>query len=127
MLTMTCCLNDRYLDAVLFAAYTIGSVAGLILVKSNMATAKTLLMTRELLTAPVFLSLAGAALYIGSFAIWLVILGRNELSVAYPIAIGLTLAFSTCTAGVMLGEVLTAWRIGGIALVFLGILTIARS
>jgi multidrug transporter EmrE-like cation transporter len=67
-----------------------------------------------------------AALYIGSFAVWLVILGRNELSVAYPIAIGLTLAFSTCTTGVMLGEVLTAWRIGGIALVFLGILTICK-
>ena len=54
-------LNDRYLDAVLFAAYTVGSVAGLILVKSNMATAKTLLMTREWLAAPVFLSHAGAA------------------------------------------------------------------
>jgi hypothetical protein len=45
-------LNDRYLDAVLFAAYTVGSVAGLILVKSNMATAKTLL---EWLAAAVFL------------------------------------------------------------------------
>jgi hypothetical protein len=43
-------------------------------------------------------------LYIASFLIWLVILGRNDLSVAYPIAIGLTLAFSTLAASIVIGE-----------------------
>jgi multidrug transporter EmrE-like cation transporter len=120
-------LDDRYLNFALFAAYTIASVTGLILLKSNMVAAKGLVVRMDWLAAPVAFALAGAVLYIGSFAVWLVILGRNELSVAYPIAIGLTLVFSTVTASVLLGESLTLGRIVGITMVFLGIVAITRS
>ncbi|RZN15511.1 hypothetical protein [Bradyrhizobium sp. Leo121] len=120
-------LNDRYLDVSLFAAYTIASVTGLVLLKSNMIAAVGFIVRLDWLVAPVALALVGTVLYIGSFAVWLVILGRNELSVAYPIAIGLTLVFSTGTASVLLGELLTLGRIIGITMVFLGIVVITRS
>ena len=49
-------LNDRYLDFVLFAAYTIASVTGLILLKSNMVAAKGLVVRMDWLAAPVALA-----------------------------------------------------------------------
>ncbi|MCP1831719.1 multidrug transporter EmrE-like cation transporter [Bradyrhizobium sp. USDA 4532] len=124
---MSAAFNERYVDFALFAAYTIASVTGLILLKLNLVVAKELVIRMNWLAAPVAFALAGAVLYIGSFAVWLVILGRHELSFAYPIAIGLTLVFSTMTASTLLGELLTLGRIIGIAMVFLGILAITRS
>lgn len=120
-------LNGRYMDVALFATYTIASVAGLILLKSNMAVAKASVLRMDWLSAPVLLSFVGAVLYIGSFGVWLVILDRNELSVAYPVAIGLTLVFSALAASLLLGELLTAGRLVGIGMVFLGIVAITRS
>ena len=87
-------------DVVLFAAYTASSVIGLLLL--------------------------GASLYVASFAVWLVILARHELSSAYPAAIGLTLAFSTLGAVLLLNEALNVARLVGIALIFLGIFLVTR-
>jgi multidrug transporter EmrE-like cation transporter len=120
-------LNGRYIDFALFATYTIASVAGLILLKSNMTAAKELIIRMDMMAVPVLFMIAGAFLYIGSFAVWLVILERNELSVAYPIAIGLTLVFSTLTASILLSETLSIGRMVGIAMVFVGIVTITQS
>jgi drug/metabolite transporter (DMT)-like permease len=65
-------------------------------------------------------------LYIASFLIWLVILGRNDLSVAYPIAIGLTLAFSTLAASIVIGEVISPARSLGVLVIFFGIWLVTR-
>jgi hypothetical protein len=48
-----------------------------------------------------------------------VILARHYLSVAYPTAIGLTLAFSKVAAAVHLAEPLSMLRFSGIVLIFL--------
>lgn len=120
-------LNEGYVDAGLFAAYTIASVTGLMLLKLHISSAKSLLFRMDWFGAPVIMSVAGAILYVGSFVVWLVILERSELSVAYPIAIGLTLVCSVLAAVVVLGEVLTYWRMFGILMVFVGIVTITRS
>jgi multidrug transporter EmrE-like cation transporter len=63
---------------------------------------------------PILYVCAGAMLYIFSFLAWLVILTRQELSVAYPIAIGLTLTFSTIGAVVYLEEPVSIGRTAGI-------------
>jgi len=68
----------------------------------------------------------GAALYIGSFGLWMVILSQNPLSTAYPIAIGLTLCFSTIVAIFFLKETVGIIKLTGIVLVFLGIYLISR-
>jgi len=114
------------LDIALFAAYTASSVIGLLLVKHALPFVRVEWQNGFAVTASVLLLLLGAGLYIASFAIWLVILARHELSVAYPTAIGLTLAFSTVGAAVYLAEPLSLLRFSGIILIFLGIFLVTR-
>lgn len=63
----------------------------------------------------------GAALYVTSFLVWLVILSRNELSFAYPVAVGLTLLFSSLVASLVLQEAMSWTRIVGIVVIFAGV------
>lgn len=70
---------------------------------------------------------AGASLYICSFLLWLILLAKNDLSVAYPIAAGLTLVCSSFAASSLLDEQITLGRILGIAVIFVGIWLVARS
>jgi multidrug transporter EmrE-like cation transporter len=56
-----------------------------------------------------------------------VILGRNDLSVAYPIAIGLTLVFSTLAARIVIGEVVSPTRCLGVLVIFFGIWLVTRT
>jgi multidrug transporter EmrE-like cation transporter len=114
------------LDIALFAVYTASSVIGLLLVKHAMPLARADWQSGFAVSASALLLVFGACLYIASFAIWLVILARHELSVAYPTAIGLTLAFSTVGAAVYLAEPLSVLRFSGIILIFLGILLVTR-
>jgi multidrug transporter EmrE-like cation transporter len=114
------------IDITLFAAYTVSSVIGLLLLKHALPLARIDWQTGFSLTAPVLLLAAGACLYIASFAVWLIILARHELSAAYPAAIGLTLAFSTIGAALLLSEPLGPVRVGGIILIFIGILLVTR-
>jgi drug/metabolite transporter (DMT)-like permease len=114
------------IEVALFAVYTASSVIGLLLLKYALPLARIDWQTGFSLTAPVLLLVCGAGLYIASFAVWLVILARHELSAAYPAAIGLTLAFSTIGAALLLSEPLSPLRLFGIALIFLGILLVTR-
>lgn len=68
----------------------------------------------------------GAALYIVSFGLWMVILSQNPLSTAYPKAIGLTLCFSTIVAIFFLKETVGIVKFTGIVLVFFGDYLISR-
>jgi multidrug transporter EmrE-like cation transporter len=113
-------------DIALFSAYTIASVIGLLLLKHSLPLVR-MDWHAGLAVSPSLLLLAlGAGLYISSFAVWLIILARNELSFAYPIAIGLTLVFSTAGAAVLLSEALNVGRILGISFIFIGILLVTR-
>lgn len=114
------------LDVVLFAGYTIGSVAGLMLLKQNLAVAFESINGD--LDVRAWLSVAGgAALYICGFALWLIILTRMDLSVAYPIVVSVTLVFTSIGSWLWLGEDITPLRIAGLVLVFLGIIALVRS
>src|SRR5262245_6236497 len=113
-------------DLWLFAAYTAASVIGLLLLKHALPLVRADWQGGSFLTAPVLVLAVGACLYIASFAVWLIILARHELSAAYPTAIGLTLSFSTLAASVFLGEPLSFLRIGGIILIFIGIFFVTR-
>jgi drug/metabolite transporter (DMT)-like permease len=119
--------KDRPLsDIGLFAAYTMTSVIGLLLLKHSLPQVRMDWQTGLSLNASMLLLAAGACLYISSFAVWLIILARHELSSAYPTAIGLTLVFSSLGAVLLLNESLTPARILGIGLIFLGILLVTR-
>jgi multidrug transporter EmrE-like cation transporter len=118
---------SRSLDAVLFCVYTAASVAGLVIIKAGLAPAQAAWRAASFLVAPTFIVGIGSMLYIASFLIWLVILGRNDLSVAYPIAIGLTLVFSTLAARIVIGEIVSPARCLGVLVIFFGIWLVTRT
>jgi hypothetical protein len=90
----------------LYAGYTLTSVLGLIIAKQWLPAATTAWQVGTSIVMPGLMVGLGMGLYVVSFLLWMVILARNDLSVAYPTAIGLTLVFSTLTATVWLGEVM---------------------
>jgi drug/metabolite transporter (DMT)-like permease len=118
---------SRSLDVILFCAYTVASVAGLVIIKTWLAPAQVSWQTASFLGTPALIVAIGSVLYIASFLIWLVILGRNDLSVAYPIAIGLTLVFSTLAASIVIGEVVSPLRYLGVLVIFFGIWLVSRT
>jgi len=108
------------LNIVLFAAYVTASSAGLLLLKRALVRIRAAGNHFLVLTPDTILLSTGFVLYVVSFVIWIRILARMPLSIAYPIAIGLTLAFSTTGAALLLGERLGTVRIAGILLIFAG-------
>lgn len=58
----------------------------------------------------------GMVLYAASFFLWLYILSKNPVSFAYPITIGLTLAFTVLGSTLLLKERVTLVQVGGILL-----------
>ncbi len=74
------------------------------------------------------LALAGASVvYLSGMFLWLIVLGRNEMSTAYPIGIGLSLVTTTLAAIAVLGEPVGAFRLAGIAAILAGAVCIGRS
>lgn len=114
-------------DGTLFAAYTATSACSLVLLKMNMPFFIEWIARSEPFSQNVLLVGLGAALYAISFAIWMAILSRNDLSFAYPVAIGLTLAVSSAAAVVFVGEHISGLRVIGMLLVFSGVFVLVRS
>lgn len=111
---------------ILFTAYTVFSVAGMVLVKYAAPALKAAMVQGASAVAPGLLVVGGASMYVLGFLLWMVILTRSPLTVAYPIAVGLTMAFSTVCAAVFLRESLTWSTFVGMLLVFVGIVLLAR-
>lgn len=112
---------------VAFVGYVVLSVAGLLLLRANLAIAAGLIRSGELSSRPVVLMLVGAVSYAVSFALWLLVLANLPLSIAYPLAVGTTLAFSSLLAWLLLGERMTLQLAAGIVTVFVGVLLISSS
>jgi multidrug transporter EmrE-like cation transporter len=110
----------------LFAVYTLLSVAGMVLMKYAMPLVKEAATNSSSVFAPTALVAAGAGMYVVSFALWMVILARTPLTVAYPIAVGLTMALSTFAAVAILGEAVKWQTLAGMCLVFAGIVLLSR-
>jgi len=116
-------LVQRLSGAVLgaFTGYVVLGVLGLVLLRANLATASTLVRAGELARGAVLLALLGAFSYGASFVLWLVVLARVPLSVAYPIAVGVTIAFSTLFAWLLLREPMSLRLILGLVLIVAGV------
>jgi len=105
----------------LYIGYTLTSVAGLVIIKATFPSFLAARSAGNIAWASIVQLGVGAALYIASFGIWMIILSRNPLSTAYPIAIGLTLLFSTLVAYFYLHESIGAYKLAGIVLIFSGV------
>jgi drug/metabolite transporter (DMT)-like permease len=78
----------------------------------------------RVLTTPMVVG--GLALYVVGAAVWLAVLSRVPLSLAYPV-LALSYVFTPLLAWMILGENLTSLRWLGVGTIFLGVLLVARS
>jgi multidrug transporter EmrE-like cation transporter len=70
--------------------------------------------------------LVGLTLYFASAVVWLFVLAKLDVSLAYPF-VGLGFVVTMLLAWLVHGEALTSARIAGTLLVSLGVLVLARS
>jgi multidrug transporter EmrE-like cation transporter len=110
-------------NVTLFVLYMLASSLGLIILKGALGRLSGMPWL-SLLSPALLQLLVGFILYAASFIVWVRILARLQLSTAYPVAIGLTLAGSTIGSVVLLGEKLNAFNVLGILLIFGGMVTL---
>ena len=106
--------------AVYSVVYTALATTGLVLLRRSLAGAEI----PSVLAEPAFL--LGAACYAASFLTFLLALRRFEVLAVYPVFSGLAYATVTVAAVVFLGESLSISRVGGIALVAVGVALLYR-
>lgn len=70
---------------------------------------------------------AAAGVYLAGMVLWLAVLGRNQMSIAYPIGIGLSLVATTLAAMLVLGEPVGLLRLVGVGAILAGAICIGRS
>ena len=115
------------ITTLLFVTYVVASSVGLLIVKGSIGGAR-LMPLRAALASPATWHLAlGCGFYGLSFTLWIVILSRLPLSVAYPISIGLTMAGTTVGAVMLLGEAMSWLKFAGMVIIFAGTTAVALS
>jgi multidrug transporter EmrE-like cation transporter len=112
--------------ALLYAAYALASTIGLLIVKAWFPAARKAWDAGDWLASGSLAVAGGAALYVVSFLIWLAIVERHPLTIAYPLAIGIATVTLTAGAALFLHEGLEAVRLAGIALIVLGAALVVR-
>ena len=110
-----------------FSGYVVLGVLGLVLLRAHLDTAATLFRSGELIRGPVLLALVGVLSYAASFVLWLVVLARVPLSVAYPVAVGVTIAFSTLFAWLLLREPMSLRLLLGLVLIVAGVTLVSTA
>ncbi|WP_158545934.1 multidrug efflux SMR transporter [Blastococcus sp. TF02A-30] len=110
-----------------FAGYVVLGVVGLVLLRAHIGTAASLVRSGELLRGPVLLAALGALSYATSFVLWLVVLARVPLSVAYPIAVGATIAMSTLLAWLLLHEPMSVRLVLGLVTIVVGVALVSTA
>lgn len=116
------------INVLLIAAYAVLSVAGLLLLKLGAPHIRGAYGgLTQLAWKPLVQIGAGGILYVASFALWLVILSRVDLSIAYPVSIGLTLALLTVVSAFILKESFGLSHVLGVGLIFAGIVLVTRA
>jgi multidrug transporter EmrE-like cation transporter len=108
-------------------AYALFSTAAILLVKQFVPPALAAWRVAPGMSAPMALVALGASLYVVSFLLWMAILSRNELSVVYPVLIGVTLALTTLAAWLLFKESIPMLRLAGIGLIFFGVVLVTRT
>lgn len=115
-------------NVALIAAYAALSVAGLLLLKLGApALRDSVSGLAHLPLKPLVQVAAGGILYVASFALWVAILSRVDLAIAYPVSIGLTLALLAAVSAFVLKESLGLTHLLGIGLIFAGIVLVTRA
>ena len=106
---------------ILFCFHTSLSVFGLVLAKRWLTLAAVDIRSGNLLTGAVGGVVVGATAYALSFTLWLVISTRAPLSVAYPLAVGVTSILTIIAGAAVFGERPSALQLLGAVVVLVGV------
>ena len=98
----------------------VAGTLGLLLIKSALPHAPLPLMPFVQSLASVRF-VAGFLLYGASFAAWVGVLALMPLSLAYPLAIGLTMGATTVAAAMLFGERIDTARLLGLACILVAV------
>jgi drug/metabolite transporter (DMT)-like permease len=118
-------MNNLF-NILLFSGYALCSGSGLIILKSAMSAKadKSLTLFQTFLQVRF---IAGFLLYAAGFLLWMLILSRFKLNVAFPVAMSLFFIVSGLGSAFILKESFSVVQIVGIALCLAGILLIHLS
>lgn len=111
------------LDSNLFlmVLQSIISVLGLLLMKASITDARDAFSNSLYVHQSYFKVFFGFKLYLISFLLWLVILSRVNLSVAYPFSVAVTLFFTVLASIFLLKESLALVQFFGLTLILIGV------
>ena len=111
-------MNDRlsFSGFALSLAAAILSAIGVVLVKSGLGVA--------VLDLPSLIW--GTLSYLSSVFLGLLLIRSHPISIAYPVVVGLSLAFVALLSAALLGEMLTIGKLVGAALIVVGALLLVR-
>ena len=107
------------MNYLLFVVQAAISAAGVLILRASLdgfTFRSSITNVREI--GPILL---GILLYGLSFLMWLAILSRTNVSIAYPITIGLTLVFTLLGARIFLNETLSIQAAIGVTLITIGV------
>ena len=107
--------------AFIFGAQVSLSVVGIGLVKQWGAVAKDSLAAGAYWAPAVWWTALGAAAYLTSFLLWMLLLTRAPLSVIYPLSVGVTLLLTLASSVILFQERPSFVQLAGSALVLLGV------
>lgn len=111
----------------LYAGYATTTTGGLLLVKYWLASARLAWRSGDLLALPSLAVAAGAGLYALSFVIWILIVERLPLSIAFPTAVGVAMVAITLGSALLLRETIGSGQLLGMVLILVGIALTART
>lgn len=101
--------------------YVVLSSAGLVLLRQSMDGARDV---ADALFKP--RTILGAAFYAASFGVWLLALRRHEVTLLYPIFVGLGFIGVALAASLVLDESLTLPRVLGMGVILAGVVLVTR-
>lgn len=104
------------------ALYLLCSVGGLTLVKVGAANNSFALNQSFFNLQLSYFTLIGLILYILSFLMWIVIVGRFNLSYIQPLTTGLSYILILAASIFILKEVITPFQWGGLAFILVGVI-----
>jgi multidrug transporter EmrE-like cation transporter len=92
------------------------SALGVVLVKSGLGDAALNLSAL----------IWGTLTYLSSVLLGFLLIRSHPISIAYPVVVGLSLAFVALLSAALLDETLTVGKLGGAALIVVGVLLLVR-
>jgi multidrug transporter EmrE-like cation transporter len=109
---------------VLFVAYGLSSVLGLLIIKRSFLDQSTGLGFSNMVALLSWQLSAGVLLYAASFLVWLRILATHQLSSSFPVAVGLSILGTVIVGSLVLNESMSVIKMAGIAFIVIGVIAI---